>query len=106
MQPSPIADTSKLLFPSLRFCIASPSSLSKMFTSVELGEDLIERVLLAVIRTLDGYDPPPSAFQSRDLEMDDEVRNFRAVDTNARSNHINSAADLQLREWLLQSSAN
>src|SRR5215472_3030194 len=26
MQPSPIADTSRLLFPSLRFCIVSPSS--------------------------------------------------------------------------------
>src|SRR2546425_13353325 len=26
MQPSPSAETSRLLFPSLRFCIASPSS--------------------------------------------------------------------------------
>ena len=51
--------------------------------SIELGEDLIERVLLAVIRTLDGDDPPPLAFQSCDLEMDDEVHNFRFVDTNA-----------------------
>jgi hypothetical protein len=62
------------------------------FASIKLREDLIERVLLAVIRTLDGYDPPPLAFQSRDLEMDDEVHNLRAVDTNARPNHINSAA--------------
>src|SRR5215469_13287172 len=28
MQPSPTAETSKLLFPSLRFCIVSPSSRS------------------------------------------------------------------------------
>ena len=53
------------------------------FASIELREDLIERVLLAVIRTLDGYDPPPLAFQSCDLEMDDEVHKFRSVGTNA-----------------------
>ena len=51
--------------------------------SVELGEDLIERVLLAVTQTLDRYDPPPLAFQSCDLEMDDEVHDFRFVGTNA-----------------------
>lgn len=56
-----------------------------------MGEDLIERILLAVIRTLDGYDPPALAFQSCDLEMDDQVHNFRLVGTNARPNHINSA---------------
>src|SRR2546422_1943861 len=31
MQPSPRADTSKLLFPSLRFCIISPKSSVKSF---------------------------------------------------------------------------
>ena len=60
--------------------------------SIELGEDLIERILFAVIRTLGGYDPPPLAFQSCDLEMDDEVHDFRFVAANARPNHINSAA--------------
>jgi hypothetical protein len=40
--------------------------------SIELTEDLIEGVLLAVIRTLDGYDPPPLVFQSCNLEMDDQ----------------------------------
>jgi hypothetical protein len=49
---------------------------------IELGEDLIERILLAVIRTLGGYDPPHLAFQSCNLEMDNEVHNCRFVDTN------------------------
>src|SRR6266852_3571387 len=36
MQPSPIADTSRLLFPSLRFCIVSPSGcFSHLQTRVE-----------------------------------------------------------------------
>src|SRR5260370_30811897 len=36
MQPSPIADTSRLLFPSLRFCIVSPSAcFSHLQTKVE-----------------------------------------------------------------------
>jgi hypothetical protein len=33
MQPSPIADTSRLLFPSFRFCIVSP--LMMQITSVD-----------------------------------------------------------------------
>jgi hypothetical protein len=33
-----------------------------------------------------------SSPQSCDLEMDDEVHNFRFVGTNARPNHINTAA--------------
>ena len=35
MQPSPVADTSRLLFPSLRFCIVSPSELVSLIPRLE-----------------------------------------------------------------------
>src|SRR6266478_4935831 len=43
MQPSPIADTSRLLFPSLRFCIVSPSGrLSHLEATAErLGTGIL-----------------------------------------------------------------
>jgi hypothetical protein len=56
--------------------------LENQVPSIELGEYLMERVLLAVIRTLYGHDPLPLAFQSCDLETDGEVHDFRFVGTN------------------------
>jgi hypothetical protein len=42
--------------------------------SIELGEDLIERVVLAVIGTLDAYAPAPLAFQLDALTTGEAAR--------------------------------
>src|SRR5713101_3948811 len=45
MQPNPRAETSKLLFPSLRFCIVSPSRQGDSFPQFQRNRDFVGRIL-------------------------------------------------------------
>src|ERR1039457_5804118 len=73
MQPRPIADTSRLLFPSLRFCIITPSRMAprrRAQESLLFDQPRREHDSIAVVMQLDGQDkdvPVPVRALSRQM---------------------------------------
>src|ERR1039458_8151018 len=73
MQPRPIADTCRLLFPSLRFCIITPSRMTPSRRAQEsflFDQARCEHDPIAVVMQLDGEDqnvPTPMRALNREM---------------------------------------
>src|ERR1019366_2043142 len=73
MQPRPIADTCRLLFPSLRFCIIAPSRMAPSRHAQEsflFDQACREHGSIAVVMQLDGEDqnvPTPMRTLNRQM---------------------------------------